>query len=83
MQQLAARVSQGTPAPPPSLVQDYSEEEEEEARRQQQAAAAAAATARGYAYEPAEPHAEGERGWGRRLARADADITSHPARAPP
>ncbi|PSC76315.1 hypothetical protein C2E20_0678 [Micractinium conductrix] len=37
---------------------DYSEEEEEEARRQQQAAAAAAATARGYAYEPAEPHAE-------------------------
>lgn len=37
---------------------DFSEEEEEEARRQQQAAAAAAAAARGYTYEPAEPHAE-------------------------
>lgn len=41
-------------------LQDFSEEEEEEARRQQQAAAAAAA-ARGYAYEPAEPHAEGRK----------------------
>ncbi|KAL4458787.1 hypothetical protein ABPG75_013652 [Micractinium tetrahymenae] len=42
---------------PSGLEPDFSEEEEEEARRQQQAAAAAAA-ARGYPYEPAEPHAE-------------------------
>ena len=34
--------------------QDMSEEEEEERRREQQQS-----VARGYAYEPAEPHAEG------------------------
>lgn len=39
------------------LLQDMSEEEMEEERRQQQQQQAS--LARGYAYEPAEPHAEG------------------------
>lgn len=45
-------------ARPPRPSQDMSEEEEEEQRRQQQQQQMAAA--RGYPYEPAEPHAEGK-----------------------
>lgn len=44
------------PLPPSASQQDMSEEEEEERRREQQQS-----VARGYVYEPAEPHAEG--GW--------------------